>query len=160
MDNPFIRLTTLKVMWTGQSEKVTCSPLIQTLKDKARGLVTEGEAGLGQQWWDVKAKAQFNANTPTFFLSGYYCLKYSQKKIHPNVIIQSNLCIYLHILLCFFSLPREYQKSHFVFPHSMGIHSAVGANPVLISAVTFQIEMLIWAYYHRECFPGENYPEH
>lgn len=52
------------------------------------------------------------------------------------------------------------QKTHLVFPHTTGIHYTVGVDPARISAVTFQIEMLTRAYYHRECFPGENYPEH
>lgn len=59
-----------------------------------------------------------------------------------------------HILLCS-SVTYVNSQLHF-----MGIHYTLGVNPTQISAVTFQIKMLIWGYYHRECFPRENYPEH
>lgn len=107
-----------------------------------------------------KAKARFDTITPLFFSSDDYHPKRKKKK---SITRCNNpfrpLYIFTYFIVRLHSAMLM-QENLFGFFFSVGIRRTVGVEPALISAVTFQMEMLMREYYHRECFPQENYPEH
>lgn len=151
MDNPFIQLTTLKLMGTADTEcdlhSADANPHRQCL----------------WSWTlqETKTACTYICNYTLFllfFLSGDYCLK--ELTFTENVIPKCNipiksLYIFTYFVVLFHSTTL---KPIFISFHGNTPYTQV--KPALISAVTFQIEMLIGGYYHRKCFPGENYPEH